>query len=78
VISASLAVPPLLAYGDRWKCDPDTTDDVAEFGGRPCDPDASDRWIGHPGTLAFVTVSLTLLPVALVTMCRALTRPRMP
>jgi hypothetical protein len=27
VISASLAVPPLLVYGDRRACDPDPTDD---------------------------------------------------
>ena len=77
VISASLAVPPLLAYGDRWACDPDPTDDVAEFGGRRCDPDAFDRWISQPGTVAFVAVSLTLLLVGLVMMRRAMTRPRM-
>ena len=77
VISASLAVPPLLAYGERWECDADATDDVAEFGGRPCDPDAVDRWISQPGSVAFVAVSFTLLLVALVIMRRALTRPRM-
>ncbi len=70
-------MPPLPAYGDRWARDPDPTDDMAEFGGRPCDPVAFDRWIGQPGTVAFVTVSLTLSLVALVMMCRALTRPRM-
>ncbi len=77
VISASLAVPPLLAYGDRWACDPDPTDDVAEFGGRRCDPDAFDRWISQPGTVAFVAASLTVLLVGLVMMRRAMTRPRM-
>jgi hypothetical protein len=71
------SLPPLLAYGDRSACDSDPTDDVAEFGGRPCDPDAFDRWITEPGNVAFVAISFTLLLVALVMMHRALTRPRM-
>ena len=50
-------------------------DDVAEFGGRPCDPDAFDRWISEPGTVAFLAASFVLLLVALAVMHRGLTRP---
>jgi hypothetical protein len=51
-------------------------DDVAEFGGRSCDPDAFDRWISEPGTVAFLAVSFVLLLVALAVMHRGLARPR--
>ncbi len=51
-------------------------DDVAAFGGRRCDPDAFDRWVSQPGTVAFVAVSLTLLLVGLVMMRRAMARQR--
>jgi hypothetical protein len=76
VLSASVAVPALLVYGDVSGCDPNPMDDVAEFGGRPCDPDAFDRWIGAPGNVAFVAASFLLLLVALTVMHRGLTRPR--
>ena len=76
VLSASVAVPALLAYGDASGCDASPMDDVAEFGGRPCDPDAFDRWIGEPGTVAFLVASFVLLLVALAVMRRGLTRPR--
>ena len=76
VISASFAVPALLVYGDPSECDPNPTDDVAEFGGRPCNPDAFDRWISDPGTVAFLAISFVLLLVALAVMHRGLTRPR--
>ena len=55
--------PPV--YGDPSECDQNPTDDVAEFGGRPCNPDAFDRWINAPGTIVFLAVSLVLLLAAL-------------
>ena len=76
VISASFAVPALLVYGDSSGCDPNSTDDVAEFGGGLCDPDAFDRWISNPGTVAFLAISGVLLLVALAVVHRGLTRPR--
>ena len=75
VLSASVAVPALLAYGDSSGCGPNPRDDVAEFGGRPCDPDGFDRWISEPGTVAFLAASFVLLLVALAVMHRGLTRP---
>ncbi len=76
VISASFAVPALLVYGDPSECDQNPADDVAEFGGRPCNPDAFDRWISDPGTVAFLAISFVLLLVALAVMHRGLTRQR--
>jgi hypothetical protein len=76
VLSASVAVPALLVYGDYSGCDRNPNDDVAAFGGRPCDPDAFDRWISDPGTVAFLAASFVLLLAAIAVMHRGLTRPR--
>jgi hypothetical protein len=76
MLSASSAVPPLLAYGDFSGCDRNPKDDVAEYGGQPCDPDASDRWLSEPITVAFLVVSFLLLLTALAVMHRGLSRPR--
>ena len=43
LLSAAVSVPALLAYGDASECDRNPSDDVAAFGGRPCDPDAFNR-----------------------------------
>ena len=78
VLSASFAVPALLVYGDSSGCDQNPMDDVAEFGGRACDPDAFHRWLSDPGTVAFLTSSFLLLLVGLAVMHRGFTRPRRP
>ena len=75
-LSASFAVPALLVYGDVSGCDQNPMDDVAAFGGRPCAPDAFDRWISEPGTVAFLGALFVLLLVALAVVHRALMRLR--
>lgn len=76
VLNASVAAPALLVYGDSSGCDPNPMDDVAEFGGRPCHPDAVNRWIGEPGTVAFLAVAFVLLLVAVAVTRRGRSRSR--
>lgn len=79
VLSATFAVPPALVYGDTWGCDANPADDVAEFGGTPCDPDAFARWISEPFVVGFLVVSIALLLAALAVMRGASSRaPRSP
>jgi len=75
MLSGSFAVPPLLVYGDFSGCDRDPTDDVAEYGGTPCDPSALDRWISEPITVAFLIIAFALFLVAVAVMHRGLSRP---
>jgi len=76
VLSAAMAVPELLVYGESSGCDPHPMDDVAGFGGRRAIRTGLIAGSASRGTVAFLAASLVLLLVAFAVMHRGLTRPR--